>query len=117
MLQEGKSEVGLGHYEVRGWVGWYHHMTLALLALWFLTLERRRLGEKTPALTLPQVRQIFSQLLRNPPPSPEQIAEQVNRVLRRNEESRIYAWHHKTKTFPPRRERLEKKRIKGAASK
>jgi SRSO17 transposase len=46
VLQEGKGEVGLGHYEVRSWVGWHHHMSLALLALWFLTVERRRLGEK-----------------------------------------------------------------------
>jgi SRSO17 transposase len=46
VLQEGKGEVGLGHYEVRSWVGWHHHMTLALLALWFLALERRRLGGK-----------------------------------------------------------------------
>jgi SRSO17 transposase len=48
VLQEGKGEVGLAHYEVRSWVGWHHHMTLALLALWFLTLERRRLGGKNP---------------------------------------------------------------------
>ena len=46
VLQEGKGEVGLGQYEVRSWVGWHHHMTLSLLALWFLALERRRLGEK-----------------------------------------------------------------------
>src|SRR5438105_3698891 len=46
VLHEGKGEVGLGHYEVRGWVGWHHHMTLALVALWFLALERRRLGGK-----------------------------------------------------------------------
>jgi SRSO17 transposase len=46
VLQEGKGEVGLDHYEVRSWVGWHHHMTLSLLALWFLTLERRRLGKK-----------------------------------------------------------------------
>jgi SRSO17 transposase len=42
----GKGEVGLGHYEVRSWVGWHHHMTLSLLALWFLTLEKGRLGKK-----------------------------------------------------------------------
>ena len=48
MLQAGKGEVGLGHYEVRGWVGWHHHMTLSLLALWFLILEKRRLGKKNP---------------------------------------------------------------------
>jgi SRSO17 transposase len=46
VLEEGKGEVGLGHYEVRSWVGWHHHMTLSLLALWFLQLERLRLGKK-----------------------------------------------------------------------
>jgi SRSO17 transposase len=48
VLQEAKGEVGLGHYEARSWVGWHHHMTLSLLALWFLALERRRVGEKNP---------------------------------------------------------------------
>ena len=46
VLQEGKGEVGLAQYEVRSWVGWHHHMTLSLLALWFLILEKRRLGKK-----------------------------------------------------------------------
>ena len=44
VFEAGKSEAGLAHYEVRSWVGWHHHMTLSLLALWFLILERRRLG-------------------------------------------------------------------------
>jgi SRSO17 transposase len=43
----GKDEVGLDEYEVRGWRGWHHHMTLVMLALWFLVLEKRRLGKKT----------------------------------------------------------------------
>ena len=42
----GKDELGLGDYEVQGWRGWHHHQTLVLLALWFLTLQQRRLGEK-----------------------------------------------------------------------
>jgi SRSO17 transposase len=46
MLQAGKGEVGLGHYEVRSWVGWHHHMTLSFLALWFLVLEKGRLEKK-----------------------------------------------------------------------
>ena len=44
----GKGEVGLDHYEVRSWVGWHHHMTLSLVALWFLCLERREVGGKNP---------------------------------------------------------------------
>ena len=43
-----KGEVGLGQYEVRSWVGWHHHMTLSLLALWFLILERVRVGGENP---------------------------------------------------------------------
>ena len=46
MFELGNGEVGLDHYEVRSWVGWHHHMTLSLLALWFLVLERQRVGEK-----------------------------------------------------------------------
>jgi SRSO17 transposase len=50
VLQAGKGEVGLAHYEVRSWVGWHHHMTLSLLALWFLILEKGRLGGKNPGV-------------------------------------------------------------------
>jgi len=48
LLQAGKGEVGLGHSEVRSWVGWHHHMTLSLLALWFVQSERARLGGENP---------------------------------------------------------------------
>jgi SRSO17 transposase len=45
-FQAAKGECGLDEYETRGWVGWHHHTALSLLALWFLVLQRRRLGEK-----------------------------------------------------------------------
>jgi SRSO17 transposase len=48
MFEAGNGEAGLDHYEVRSWVGWHHHMTLSLLALWFLCLDRRRAGGKSP---------------------------------------------------------------------
>jgi SRSO17 transposase len=48
-FQAAKGECGLDEYETRGWVGWHHHTALSLLALWFLALQRRRLGEKTAA--------------------------------------------------------------------
>ena len=31
-FEEAKGEVGLSHYEVRSWVGWYRHITLSLFA-------------------------------------------------------------------------------------
>jgi SRSO17 transposase len=48
VFEAGNGEVGLDHYEVRSWVGWHHHMTRALVALWFLGLERRRVGGENP---------------------------------------------------------------------
>ena len=48
-IQSGKGECGLDEYETRGWLGWHHHTTLSLLALAFLTLQRKRLGEKRAA--------------------------------------------------------------------
>jgi SRSO17 transposase len=48
VFEAGNGEAGLDHYEVRSWVGWHHHMTLSLVALWFLCLERRRVGGENP---------------------------------------------------------------------
>src|SRR5215210_967054 len=39
-FKEAKGEVGLDHYEVRSWVGWYRHVTLALFAHAFLAAIR-----------------------------------------------------------------------------
>lgn len=47
-LQRGKSQTGLGDYEVRNWLGWHHHQTLSLLASWFLNVETRRAEKKDP---------------------------------------------------------------------
>jgi SRSO17 transposase len=40
--QQLKEELGLDHYEGRGWSGWHHHVTLVCLAYAFLLLERQR---------------------------------------------------------------------------
>lgn len=47
-IKEAKDELGLDHYEVRGWRGWHHHTTMTLLAQHFLVRLRGRLGEKYP---------------------------------------------------------------------
>jgi hypothetical protein len=86
-------------------VGWHHHLTLSLLALWLLELERLRLGKKTPAVTVPQVRTVFTERLREPAAGPARIAKVVSHVLRRQEESGIDHWHAATGAFPPRRPR------------
>ncbi len=41
-----KGAVGLDHYEVRQWIGWYRHITLAMLALAYLAVVRARLRQE-----------------------------------------------------------------------
>jgi hypothetical protein len=45
--QELKQELGLGHYEGRGWRGFHHHATLCIAAYAFLIAERARLFPST----------------------------------------------------------------------
>ena len=50
--QELKQELGLGHYEGRGWRGFHHHATLCIAAYGFLISERETIppsGPCTPA--------------------------------------------------------------------
>ena len=44
-----KGEVGLDHYEVTKYRGWYHHITLSLMALAFLKSVQHEWGKKRRA--------------------------------------------------------------------
>jgi SRSO17 transposase len=45
--EELKSELGLAHYEGRGWVGFHHHATLCIAAYGFLVRERAAIPPST----------------------------------------------------------------------
>jgi SRSO17 transposase len=47
-FEEGKTELGMDHYEVRKYAGWHHHMLLTMLAHFFLWHLKLRLGKKSP---------------------------------------------------------------------
>ena len=55
--QELKQEVGLGHYEGRGWRGFHHHATMCIAAYGFLVSERETIPPSGPraAARLPQL--------------------------------------------------------------
>ncbi len=52
-FEEGKGELGMDQYELRFWRGWYHHMTLVLLAHHFLVRLRQRLMARATSTLAP----------------------------------------------------------------
>jgi SRSO17 transposase len=62
-LQQGKQDVGLGDYQVRGWRGWHHHMALVMMAMLF-ALEERLLHQQTrPLLSGTDIRALLNHFL------------------------------------------------------
>jgi SRSO17 transposase len=51
--QELKQEVGLGHYEGRGWRGFHHHATLCIAAYGFLIAEQATIPPSGPRSAAP----------------------------------------------------------------
>lgn len=47
--QELKDEIGLDHYEGRGWRGFHHHASLCIATYAFIVAERARLSPPSPA--------------------------------------------------------------------
>jgi SRSO17 transposase len=99
-FQRAKGKVGLDHYEVRSWGGWHHHMTLCLLALYFLVLEQRRLNRNTPAVSVQQTAEALGEILRDPDTDLKNLARKITNRLRRNEQTRIDYWR-KLDRLPP----------------
>lgn len=72
-FQAAKSHLGLDHYQVRHWASWHRHITLAMLALAFLTAVAADAAPDRPAdrrhparsrdpisLTVPEVRHLLA---------------------------------------------------------
>jgi SRSO17 transposase len=92
-FEDGKQLIGMGDYQVRSWTGWHHHMTLCILAHFFLVRLKVRLRDKAPALTLPQAKLLLMGIL----PKREFDADWVLEVLgyRQRRNHAAYVSHRK----------------------
>jgi SRSO17 transposase len=59
-FESAKGEVGMDHYEVRSWQGWYRHMTFALLAQALLAVIRHDSQEQLAERLQTQVQEMPS---------------------------------------------------------
>jgi SRSO17 transposase len=85
-FQAAKNETGMDHYQVRLYDGWYRYVTLAMLALAFLTVTRAALADGDAGLVTSanEIRRMFTVLCA--PPLKEQHARQWSRWRHRHQE-------------------------------
>jgi hypothetical protein len=87
-FEECKGELGMDQYEVRSWRAWHHHMTMTLLSHHFLVGLRLKLGNRAPALTVPQTLELLSVVL----PRREFNAKEALELIRYRQEHNYAAY-------------------------
>ena len=92
-IEESKGEVGMDEYQTRSWGGWHHHMTMSLLAHFFLVHLRLKLKDQAPALTVPQVRLLLQAVLPKKEFDARDALDLVQRMQRRHHA--VYLSHRK----------------------
>ncbi|MFD8533125.1 IS701 family transposase [Streptosporangium canum] len=100
-FQAAKGQVGLDHCQVRGWTAWHRHITLAMLALAFLsalTVLQPACGIEHIALTMPEIRRLFAALI----PTRHRPAEEVLRwsCWRRRHQAIARHCHYQRRSQP-----------------
>jgi SRSO17 transposase len=76
-LQDGKSECGLDHYQVRLWQGWYHHMALVMMAMLFMLEMRRYHKEDYPLLSCSDIEVLLAHFLPRRDITVEEVLRQM----------------------------------------
>jgi hypothetical protein len=103
--QELKQEVGLGHFEGRGWRGFHHHATLCIAAYGFLISERETIPPSSPSA--PRSTAMFQA-----PAIPEGYKPRASSAASRAAHSKLDCDHAPTARFRPGQELAAKSMLR-----
>ncbi|MES2704965.1 MAG: IS701 family transposase [Verrucomicrobiota bacterium] len=92
-FKEAKSELGMAHYEVRGWKGWHHHMALVCLAQLFTVRERLAALPAVPLLSARDLVELLDHYLPRRPRNEDEVFRQM--ALRHQRRAQAQVSHAK----------------------
>lgn len=82
-FQDGKTEVGMADYQVRGWRPWHHHVSLVMMAMLFLLRERMKHATTHPLLSCADVTALLRELVCEPTTLKDLLAQMDKRHKKR----------------------------------
>jgi hypothetical protein len=81
-LQDAKQQAGMADYQVRGWLGWHHHMAMVLMAMQFMLEERIESGDDLP-ITCADIEWVLKRMLPSRGQTEDEILLLLEKRLRR----------------------------------
>ncbi len=78
-FRNAKSDCGMADYQVRGWVGWHHHMALTMMGLLFMLSERILNREERPLLTCADIESLLAVFLPRRDTTVEEVMSHMER--------------------------------------
>lgn len=103
-LQDSKGLAGLDEYQVLGWRGWHHHMTMVLLAMLFLLQLKHTLRPNAPMLTLQDVHEILRVVMPRKSLSFEEVVELIR-------QKHLNRWRSRNSYLKKQEEQLDENRF------
>lgn len=97
-FQDAKDQCGMADYQVRGWRGWHHHMTMVMLAMLFILEERLLNKATTPLLSAADVVKLLDHFLPKRDITEKEILRQMH-IRHKKRQSSIDSAYRKQK--PP----------------
>ena len=76
-FQDGKGQVGMDHYQARGWKSWCHHMAMVTLAMLFMLEERIRQQTNYPLLSCADIARLLAEFLPRQDRTKEELIRQM----------------------------------------
>ncbi|MFZ3169562.1 MAG: IS701 family transposase [Candidatus Methanoperedens sp.] len=96
-IEDAKGEAGLADYQVRGWIGWHHHMVLTLLAMLFILQMVVKWGRKAESMSVQDVKEILEVIL----PRKRITEKEILAIIQQKHQARLSARksHHRRNGF------------------